>query len=91
LAYSLASHSPRARARGEKDLCQPAIGAAGALWLTTLAFAIYIDLWDTLTFGIVTCTLAIAWRLLMQKTHTLWDSVVFHTAGDVYGAVAIGF
>ena len=76
---------------------EPAIGAAGALWLTTLAFATshlfttYIDVWGTFTFGIITCTLAIAWGLLMQKTNTLWGSVVFHTAGDVYGAVAVGF
>jgi membrane protease YdiL (CAAX protease family) len=76
---------------------EPAIGAAGALWLTTLAFATshlfatYIDLWGTLTFGIITGTLALAWGLLMQKTNTLWGSVLFHTAGDVFGAVAIGF
>jgi membrane protease YdiL (CAAX protease family) len=76
---------------------EPAIGAAGALLLTTLAFgtshlfATYIDQWGILVFGIITYTLAIAWGLLMQKTDTLWGSCLFHTAGDVYGAVAIGF
>lgn len=56
---------------------EPAIGAAGALWPTTLVFATshlfatYVDLWGTLTFGIITCTLAIAWGVLMQKTNTL--------------------
>ena len=34
---------------------------------------------------------AMAWGLLMHKTDTLWGSVVFHSAGDVYGAIAIGF
>ncbi|MBN1659269.1 MAG: CPBP family intramembrane metalloprotease, partial [Anaerolineae bacterium] len=76
---------------------EPAVGAAGALLLTTLAFgtshlfATYIDLWGTVTFGIITCTLGLAWALLMHKTDTLWGSVVFHTAADVYGVVAIGF
>jgi membrane protease YdiL (CAAX protease family) len=76
---------------------EPAIGVAGALLLTTLAFgtshlfATYIDLWGTLVFGIVTYTLGMAWGLLMHKTDTLWGSFLFHTAGDVYGAVAIGF
>jgi membrane protease YdiL (CAAX protease family) len=76
---------------------EPAIGAAGALLLTTLAFgslhlfATYIDLWGTLVFGIITCTLGGAWGLLMHKTDTLWGSVLFHTAGDVFGALAIGF
>jgi len=76
---------------------EPAIGVAGALLLTTLAFgtshlfATYIDLWGTVTFGIITYTLGMAWALLMHKTDTLWGSVAFHTAADVYGAVAIGF
>jgi len=76
---------------------EPAIGAGGALLLTTLAFgtshlfATYIDLWGMVTFGIITYTLGMAWGLLMHKTDTLWGSVLFHTAGDVYGLVAIGF
>lgn len=76
---------------------EPAIGVAGALLLTTLAFgtshlfATYIDLWGTLVFGIITYTLGMAWGLLMHKTDTLWGSLLFHTAGDVYGVVAIGF
>ncbi len=76
---------------------EPAIGAVGALLLTTLVFgtshlfATYIDLWGTVTFGIITCTLGMAWGLLMQKTNTLWGSVAFHAAGDVFGALTIGF
>ncbi|MBN1660496.1 MAG: CPBP family intramembrane metalloprotease [Anaerolineae bacterium] len=76
---------------------EPVLGAGGALLLTTLAFgtshlfATYIDLWGTLAFGVITCTLGLAWALLMHKTDTLWGSVVFHTAADVYGVVAIGF
>lgn len=76
---------------------EPAIGAVGALLLTTLVFgtshlfATYIELWGTVTFGIITCTLGMAWGLLMQKTNTLWGSVAFHAAGDVFGALTIGF
>jgi membrane protease YdiL (CAAX protease family) len=76
---------------------EPAVGAAGALWLTTLVFgtshvfASYIEPSSALVFGVITFTLGMAWGLLMQKTNTLWGSVVFHTAGDVYGAIAIGF
>jgi membrane protease YdiL (CAAX protease family) len=76
---------------------EPAIGAAGAIWLTTLAFgashvfAAYIEPSSALVFGVITFTLGMAWALLMQKTDTLWGSVVFHTAADIYGAVAIGF
>jgi membrane protease YdiL (CAAX protease family) len=76
---------------------EPTIGAAGAIWLTTLAFGIshvfasYIEPSSALVFGVITFTLGMAWGLLMQKTNTLWGSVVFHTAGDLYGAVAIGF
>lgn len=32
-----------------------------------------------------------AWGLLMHKTDTLWGSLLFHPAADVYGAIAIGF
>jgi membrane protease YdiL (CAAX protease family) len=54
-------------------------------------FATYIEPSSALVFGVITFTLGMAWGLLMQKTNTLWGSVVFHTVGDVYGAVAIGF
>lgn len=76
---------------------EPAIGASGALLLTTLAFgtshlfATYIDLWGTLVSGIITYTLGMAWGLLMHKTDALWGPVLFHAAADVSGAIAIGF
>ncbi len=75
---------------------EPAIGATGALWLTTLAFgachifANYIDPSTALVFGVITFTLGMAWGLLMQKTKTLWGSVIFHGAGDLYWLIAFG-
>jgi len=75
---------------------QPAIGATGVIWLTSLIFgtshlfATYIDPSGALVFGAITFTLGCAWALLMQKTNTLWGSVVFHLAGDVYWLIAFG-
>jgi len=75
---------------------QPAIGAAGAVWLTTLfyasshLFATYIEPAEALVFGIITFTLGCAWALLMQKTNTLWGSVAFHMAADLYLLIAFG-
>jgi membrane protease YdiL (CAAX protease family) len=76
---------------------EPAIGATGVIWLTTLVFtashlfATYIEPSGTLVFGVITLTLGLAWALLMQKTHTLWGSVVFHLAADMYWLIAFGF
>jgi membrane protease YdiL (CAAX protease family) len=75
---------------------EPAIGAVGVIWLTTLLFgtshlfATYIDPSGALVFGVITLTLGCAWALLMQKTNTLWGSVVFHLAADIYWLVAFG-
>jgi membrane protease YdiL (CAAX protease family) len=75
---------------------EPALGATGAIWLTTLIFGIshlfatYIEPSGILIFGVITLTLGFAWGLLMQKTDTLWGSVLFHLAGDVYWLVAFG-
>jgi membrane protease YdiL (CAAX protease family) len=75
---------------------QPAIGATGVLWLTTLLFgashlfATYIDPSGALVFGVITFSLGFAWALLMQKTNTLWGSVVFHLAADLYWLIAFG-
>jgi len=75
---------------------EPAIGATGVIWLTTLLFgtshlfATYIDPSGALVFGVITLTLGFAWGLLMQKTNTLWGSVLFHLAADVYWLVAFG-
>jgi membrane protease YdiL (CAAX protease family) len=76
---------------------EPHIGAAGAIWLTTLIFgtshlfATYIEPSGVLVFGVITLTLGGAWALLMQKTNTLWGSVVFHLAADLYWFIAFGF
>jgi membrane protease YdiL (CAAX protease family) len=75
---------------------QPAIGATGVIWLTTLVFgashlfASYIEPSGVLVFGVITFTLGGAWALLMQKTNTLWGSVVFHLAADLYWLIAFG-
>jgi len=75
---------------------QPAIGAMGAIWLTTLVFAsshlfaTYVDPAEALVFGVITFTLGCAWALLMQKTNTLWGSVAFHMAADLYLLIAFG-
>jgi membrane protease YdiL (CAAX protease family) len=74
----------------------PHIGAAGAIWLTSLVFAsshlfaTYIDPSGMLVFGVITFTLGCAWALLMQKTKTLWGSVLFHMAADLYWIIAFG-
>jgi len=76
---------------------QPAIGAAGVIWLTSLVFglshlfATYIEPSGAPVFGIIVFTLGCAWALLMQKTNTLWGSVVFHLAADLYWFIAFGF
>jgi membrane protease YdiL (CAAX protease family) len=75
---------------------EPAIGAMGAIWLTTLVFAAshlfatYIEPSAALVFGVITFTLGFAWALLMQRTNTLWGSVVFHMAADLYWLIAFG-
>jgi membrane protease YdiL (CAAX protease family) len=75
---------------------QPAIGATGAIWLTTLVFSAshlfvtYVEPSGMLVFGVITFTLGCAWALLMQKTNTLWGSVVFHMAADMYWLIAFG-
>jgi membrane protease YdiL (CAAX protease family) len=75
---------------------QPHIGAAGAIWLTSLVFAsshlfaTYIEPSGMLVFGVITFTLGCAWALLMQKTRTLWGSVLFHMAADLYWIIAFG-
>jgi membrane protease YdiL (CAAX protease family) len=75
---------------------EPAVGAAGVIWLTTLLFgtshlfATYIDPSGALVFGVITFTLGFGWALLMQKTNTLWGSLVFHVAADMYWLIAFG-
>jgi membrane protease YdiL (CAAX protease family) len=75
----------------------PAIGAAGVIWLTSLVFSLshmfadYVDPSGALVFGAIALTLGLAWALLMQKTNTLWGSVVFHLAADLYWFIAVGF
>ncbi|MBN1138263.1 MAG: CPBP family intramembrane metalloprotease [Anaerolineae bacterium] len=75
---------------------RPHVGAAGAIWLTTLVFAsshlfaTYVEPSEALIFGIITFTLGCAWALLMQKTNTLWGSVVFHMAADLYWLIGFG-
>lgn len=76
---------------------QPVLGATGALWLTSLVFGIshlfatYIDPTGAAIFGIIVLTLGLAFGLLMQKTRTLWGSVVYHMAADLFWFVAVGF
>jgi len=75
----------------------PVIGAGGALWVTSLTFGIshtfaaYIDPASALVFGIIVLTLGLAWALLMQKTQTIWGSVLYHAAADTFWAVVAGF
>jgi len=75
---------------------RPHIGAAGAVWLTSLLFAsshlfvTYVGPSEALIFGAITFTLGCAWALLMQKTNTIWGSVVFHMAADLYWLIVIG-
>jgi len=75
---------------------QPHVGAAGAIWLTSLVFAsshlfaTYVEPSEALIFGVITFTLGCAWALLMQKTNTLWGSVVFHMAADLYWLIGFG-
>jgi membrane protease YdiL (CAAX protease family) len=76
---------------------QPLIGAGGALWLTALVFGIshlfatYIDPSGVPVFGMIVLTLGLAFGLLMQKTRTLWGSVLYHTAADLFWFIAVGF
>jgi len=76
---------------------QPVISATGVIWLTSLVFglshlfAVYIEPSGALVFGVITLTLGCAWALLMEKTNTLWGSVVFHLAADLYWLIAFGF
>jgi membrane protease YdiL (CAAX protease family) len=75
----------------------PVIGAGGALWVTSLTFGIshtfatYIDPASALVFGVIVLTLGLAWALLMQKTKTIWGSVLYHAAADTFWAVVAGF
>jgi membrane protease YdiL (CAAX protease family) len=75
---------------------QPVIGTTGVIWLTTLVFGVshlfatYVEPSGLLVFGIITVTLGFAWALLMQKTNTLWGSVIFHLAADLYAFIALG-
>jgi membrane protease YdiL (CAAX protease family) len=75
----------------------PVIGAGGALWATSLTFGIshtfsaYIDPASALVFGVIVLTLGLAWALLMQKTKTIWGSVLYHAAADTFWAVVAGF
>ncbi len=76
---------------------QPFIGATGALWLTAVVFAVshlfaaYIEPSGAPVFGIIVLTLGLVFGLLMQMTRTLWGSVVYHTAADLFWFVAVGF
>jgi membrane protease YdiL (CAAX protease family) len=76
---------------------EPLIGAAGALWLTSLLFGVshlyatYLDPGAAPVFGVIVLTLGLAFGLLMQKTKTLWGSVIYHTAADIFWFVAFGF
>jgi membrane protease YdiL (CAAX protease family) len=78
-------------------LLTPLIGAGGALWVTSLSFGIshtfaaYIDPASALVFGVIVLTLGLAWALLMQKTTTIWGSVLYHAAADTFWAVVAGF
>jgi membrane protease YdiL (CAAX protease family) len=75
----------------------PLIGAGGALWVTSLSFGIshtfaaYVDPASALVFGVIVLTLGLAWALLMQKTKTIWGSVLYHAAADTFWAVVAGF
>ncbi|MEJ2209466.1 MAG: CPBP family intramembrane metalloprotease [Anaerolineae bacterium] len=75
---------------------EPALGATGVIWLTTLLFgtshlfATYIEPSGVLVFGVITLTMGFAWGLLMQKTNTLWGSVLFHLAADLFWLIAFG-
>lgn len=73
---------------------QPLLGAGGALWLTSLLYGIshlfgaYLDPHAAPVFGIIVLTLGLAFGLLMQKTRTLWGSVIYHMGADIFGFVA---
>ena len=75
---------------------RPVLGAGGVLWLTSLTFALshlfatYIEPSGVPVFGVIVLTLGLAWGLLMQKTRTLWGSVLFHAAGDLYWFIGFG-
>jgi membrane protease YdiL (CAAX protease family) len=75
---------------------QPGIGPSGVIWLTSLVFglshlfATYIDPSGASIFGTMVLTLGLAFALLMGKTNTLWGSVVFHAAADVYLLIVFG-
>jgi membrane protease YdiL (CAAX protease family) len=78
------------------DRLRPAIGQSGVIWLTSLVFGIshlfatYIDPSGAPVFGTIVLTLGLALVLLMQKTNTLWGSVVFHAAADLYLLIVFG-
>jgi membrane protease YdiL (CAAX protease family) len=66
---------------------EPLVGKWLAILSTALAFALahmqvsYAQ--DILLFLIVTLVLGIAWGWLMQKTGSLWGSVLFHAGADL--------
>jgi membrane protease YdiL (CAAX protease family) len=76
---------------------RPVIGESGALWLTSLVFGIshlftsYTTPAGALVFGTIVLTLGLAWALLMQRTRTIWGSVIFQAAADLYWFVVFGF
>jgi membrane protease YdiL (CAAX protease family) len=79
------------------DRLQPAIGAAGVIWLTSLVFGVshlfatYLEPSGAPVFATIVLTLGLAFALLMRKTNTIWGSVVFHLAADLHWFIAFGF
>ena len=72
---------------------EPLIGKGLAVLSTALAFTLahmqvtYAP--DMINFLVVTFVLSIAWAWLMQKTNSLWGSVLFHAGADLLIIVPI--
>jgi uncharacterized protein len=72
---------------------QPFVGAFAANLVMAMPFTLmhagtnYAT--STLVFVAVTLPFALAWGWLMQKTHSLWGSVLFHAAMDIPIVVGI--
>jgi membrane protease YdiL (CAAX protease family) len=72
---------------------QPVTGEWIALFMTSLVFALlHISVTyvlDLLIFLVGLLALGLLWGWLMQRSHSLWGSVLIHAGGDVL--ILLGF
>ena len=76
---------------------EPFIGTRASVWVTSLVFALmhafasYVTSpAEAVVIAVLTFTLGFAWALLMQKTDSIWGSVLFHLAADLYIFIGLG-